>query len=118
VETLGYDRASRFTSLFRAPDLTPARIKLAYGIAVATDLLQFFLGPFGWAGTDQVLDVIAAILTWRTLGFHPMLLPTFVVEFLPIVDMLPTWTGCVAMVIALRRRQMPGPPASGPVIDV
>ena len=43
---------------------------------------------------------------------------TFVVEFLPIVDMLPTWTGCVAMVIALRRRQMPGPPASGPVIDV
>ena len=45
------------------------------------------------------------ILTWRLIGFHPLLLPTFVLEFLPITDLLPTWTGCVALVMALRTRQ-------------
>jgi len=50
-----------------------------------------------------------------------LLLPTFVVEFLPLVDLLPTWTGCVAVVVALRKRQQAiatPPPASGPIIDV
>jgi hypothetical protein len=39
----------------------------------------------------------------------------------PIADLLPTWTGCVALVVALRRRQgafEPPPPGPGPVIDV
>jgi hypothetical protein len=74
----------------------------------------------GWAGADELLDVAATALTWRVLGFHPLLLPTFLIEFLPVTDMLPTWTGCVALVIALRRRQQIGPPPPGPgaVIDV
>jgi hypothetical protein len=57
---------------------------------------------------------------WRLLGFHPLLLPTFVVEFLPVADMLPTWTGCVALVVALRKRQQPSVPSTsqGTVIDV
>ena len=37
---------------------------------------------------------------------------------IPLADMLPTWTGCVAIVIALRRRQQAAPPATGTVIDV
>ena len=111
---------SRITSLFRAPFLTPARIRAAYAIGVTTDVLQFVLGPFGWAGVDEILDVVAAALTWRTIGFHPLLLPTFALEFLPVTDMLPTWTGCIALVIALRRRQqcVSGPPGPGQVIDV
>ena len=111
---------TRLTSLLRAPFITPARVRLAYGVAVATDVLQFVLGPFGWAGADEALDVIAAVLTWRILGFHPLLLPTFAVEFIPGLDILPTWTGCVAAVIALRRREqrISGPPHDGPVIDV
>jgi hypothetical protein len=40
----------------------------------------------------------------RVIGFHPLLLPTFVLELIPVADLLPTWTGCVAVVIALRRR--------------
>jgi hypothetical protein len=32
--------------------------------------------------------------------------PTFAIEILPIVDVLPTWTGCVGLVVAHRRRQM------------
>jgi hypothetical protein len=69
---------------------------------------------------DQALDAVAAVLMWRLLGFHPLLLPTFVVEFLPLADMLPTWTGCVALVVALRRRQERSVPAptQGTIIDV
>jgi len=107
-------------SRFAPPVLTKGRVWSAYTVAVATDLLQFALGPFGWAFADEVLDVIAAGATWSLLGFHPLLLPTFVVEILPVADMLPTWTGCVALVVALRKRQQTAiqPPSNGPVIDV
>jgi hypothetical protein len=96
-------------------------VRLAYAIAGTTDLLQFLLGPLGWAGADEILDLAAMILTWRLLGFHPLLLPTFVIELLPFTDMLPTWTGCVALVVASRRRQQAvqhQPPDSTAVIDV
>jgi hypothetical protein len=102
------------------PLLTPSRVRLAYATAVATDALQFVLGPIGWVGADEILDVAATALIWRLLGFHPLLLPTFLVELLPMTDMLPTWTGCVALVIGQRRRQQigPPPPGDGPIIDV
>jgi hypothetical protein len=107
--------------MFQPPVLTPPRVRLAYAIAVTTDVLQLLLGPLGWAFADEVLDVVAMVLTWRVLGFHPLLLPTFVLEFLPITDLLPTWTGCVAIVVALRKRQqrlVPQAPGPGTVIDV
>src|SRR5206468_11657128 len=104
-----------FQSIFPTPVLTRERVRLALAVAVATDVLQLALGPFGWAFADELLDVVAMVLTWRVIGFHPLLLPTFVLEFLPLADMLPTWTGCVAIVVALRKRQetivLP-PPAS------
>ena len=107
--------------MFQPPVLTRHRVRLAFAIAVTTDVLQLLLGPLGWAFADEILDVAAMILTWRVLGFHPLLLPTFALEFLPIADWLPTWTGCVALVVALRKRQQAvarQPPAPGPVIDV
>ena len=110
-----------FLSKFQPPILSRERVRLAYGIAVTTDVLQLLLGPFGWAFADELLDVTAMILTWRLIGFHPLLLPTFALELLPIADMLPTWTGCVAIVVAIRKRQqgrMPAPPGPGSVIDV
>ncbi len=110
-------RLGRFTP----PALTPTRVRSAYSVAVVTDLLQVILGPLGWAGADEALDIVAAVVTWRLLGFHPLLLPTFAIEFLPLTDMLPTWTGCVALVVATRRARHddePPPPGPGPVIDV
>ena len=105
--------------MFQPPVLTPTRVRLAYAIAVATDGLQFLLGPLGWAFADETLDVAAMVLTWRVIGFHPLLLPTFVLEVLPVADLLPVWTACVAVVVAIRKKQqMPPPPAPGPVIDV
>src|SRR5437870_80877 len=108
-----------FLHIFKSPVLTRERVRAAYTVAITIDLLQLLLGPFGWAFADELLDVAAMILTWRLIGFHPLLLPTLALEFLPVADMLPTWTGCVAIVVALRRRQQaqipPLPP--GPVID-
>lgn len=87
--------------------LTRSRIKAAYAVAIATDVLQVGLGPFGWAFADEILDVIALIVTTRLLGFHPLLLPTFILELVPIIDVVPTWTGCVALVVAMRKQASP-----------
>jgi len=109
---------SRF---LETPLLTRTRIWTAYAVAVGTDVLQFVLGPFGWAFFDEALDVVAMVVISRAIGFHVLLLPTFVIEFLPVADMMPTWTATVALVVTLRRRQQlyrRETPATGTVIDV
>ena len=103
--------------MFRAPQLTRTRIILALAVAVFADGLQFLLNGVGWVGPDQVIDVIAMLLTCWLLGFHWLLLPTFAVEIVPLVDELPTWTACVAAVIVLRKRQQWPPPPIKPVIE-
>ena len=100
---------------FSRPPLTRSRILLAMAVAVITDAMQLGLGPFGWAFADEGLDVLAMVVISATIGFHTLLLPTFVIEFIPGPDMLPTWTGCTAAVILLRKKKSPTPP---PVIDV
>jgi hypothetical protein len=89
---------------WRVPEVTRRRRFLVLAAAVTADVLQFCLGPLGWAGLDQAMDVAAFVLTVWAIGFHPLLLPTFVAEWIPAVDLLPTWTACVLAVIALRRR--------------
>jgi hypothetical protein len=95
----------KLSGKFRAPKLTRTRIVLALAIAALADGLQFLLGPFGWEFPDQAIDVLAMFLTMWVIGFHFLLLPTFVVEILPVADMLPTWTACVIAVIILRKRE-------------
>ena len=108
---------------FRTPQLTRIRIVIALTIAVVADGLQFLLGPLGWPFADQAIDVAAMILESWTIGFHWLLLPTFAVELIPVVDDLPTWTACAAAVIALRRHEQkaaektPVPPEE-PTIEV
>jgi hypothetical protein len=96
---------------------------LACAVALAVDGLQLLLGPMGWWGVDQGLDIVAMVFITLAIGFHPLLLPTFVAEFVPALDMLPTWTACTFMVIGLRRKQnVPPPPPSQtpgpPIIDI
>ena len=100
--------------------LTPTRVRLAYAIAVTVDVLQWVLGPVGWLFADEILDVAAAALISWAIGFHPLLLPAFALEFLPVADLLPTWTGCVWLVVMLKRKQQtPAAPSNpGPFIDV
>jgi hypothetical protein len=96
------EKAGRF---LRVPKLTRARMILALAVAVVADGVQLLLGPFGWAFGDPLIDVVAMLLASWLIGFHWLLLPTFVLELVPAVDELPTWTACVIAVIALRRRR-------------
>ena len=91
------------TTIERGP-LSQTRIAIALAVALAADALPFILGPLGWTFADEVIDVLAMGVLSLTLGFHVLFLPTFVVELVPVADMLPTWTACVMAVVGLRRR--------------
>jgi hypothetical protein len=111
----------KINSLFRKPRLTRVRITIALLFAVSADALQFFLGPLGWVLGDQIIDIIAMVLMSWLIGYHWLLLPTFVTEFIPVLDELPTWTACTIAVIALRKReQLAAPPIipSKPTIEI
>jgi len=112
--------SSRMANRLFPPVLTRRRIWVARCVALAADALQLLLGPFGWAFADEAIDILAMVLLTLTLGFHPLFLPTFVIEFIPGADLLPTWTGCAFFVIGLRRKQQPPPPPqpAGDVIDI
>ena len=85
-------------------DLTRSRKRAAIAVAVLADALQLLLGPMGLVGVDQAVDLVAAVLIVWLIGFHPLLLPTFVVELVPMADLLPTWTGCVLLVLARKKK--------------
>jgi len=110
----------KLNRLFRPERLTPARLIFAVAVAAGADGLQILFQVIPMV--PEIIDVAAMLLTSAAIGFHLLLLPTFAVEFIPVVDMLPTWTGCVLAVILLRRReqniQSPLPEATPPVIRV
>jgi hypothetical protein len=115
----------KINSAFRPQKISRTRMLLALAVAVVADGLQILLGPLGWAGLDQAIDFVAMMVTMWLLGFHLLLLPTFFVELIPVIEDLPTWTACVAAVIALRRGEPPAgknPPtpatAEKPVIEI
>ena len=101
---------------YGAAGLTKGRIYFAFAVALLTDALQLGLGPLGWAFADEGLDVLAMVLISWAIGFHMLLLPTFIIEFIPGPDMLPTWTGCTAAVVMLRKRKQQS--STPPPIDV
>lgn len=108
----------KLNRLFRVPQLTRLRIVVALAVALVADGLQLLFGPFGWTFADQSIDMVAMVLTSWVIGFHWLLLPTFVVEFIPLLDELPTWTACIIAVIALRKREQRALPPEKPVIEI
>ena len=124
------------------PELSRPRIVAAFAVALVVDLIQipltfaensgFLLIPAEIA--DCVLDFLAMGATTLLLGFHWALLPSVFVEAVPELDLIPTWTGCVAFVLWRRKQDdhspdldmddeddeaaPPPPPASaGPTIE-
>jgi hypothetical protein len=95
----------RLARVMHVPRLTSGRVATAFALAVVVDGAQLALGPAGWIMADELLDVGTALATGWLLGFHPLLLPTFLIELFPVVDVLPTWTGCVGLLVGLRRRE-------------
>lgn len=106
----------RVDSRLLPPLLTRRRMWLACGVAVTADLLQLAGDLFpglGWV-FDEGVDLVAMVVQSFVLGFHPLLLPTFLVKAVPGLNALPTWTGCTLLVIGLRRKQQtPTPAAAG-----
>jgi hypothetical protein len=109
----------KLNKMFRAPKLTRTRIVLALAVAVFADGFQFLLNAAGWFGLDQAIDCVAMVLTSWTIGFHILLLPTFIIELVPVLEDLPTWTACTIAVIALRKREQRNiPPPEKPTIEI
>jgi len=109
---------NKLTGRSAGPALTSRRIALAVALAVLADVLQLALVPFSWVFTQQIIDLMAMGMTIGLLGFHFLLLPTLVIEFIPVVGALPTWTGCVLAVIALRKRAERHANSLPPIITV
>ena len=87
------------------PPRSPSKRRAAFALVVAAvaDLVPVVLGPLALGFVDEAVDLVAMVLTSLLLGFHPLLLPTFVAEFIPGIELLPTWSACVAAVIWMRR---------------
>ena len=75
------------------------RLRTARIIAVAADVLQLVFFPAfvgGWLSPlNNALDVVVAVIMVRLVGWHFAVLPTFVAELVPGVDLIPTWTAAV-----------------------
>lgn len=82
--------------------VTAAQVKAARIVAASADLLQIVLLPAFFPGSlspaADVIDVVVALVMLRLLGWHWAFLPTFVVELVPLVDLVPTWTAAVFLV--------------------
>ncbi len=79
------------------------REALALLIAVAADAVQWLVLPLfaegGLSPADAGLDAVAFAVLTGLLGFSPLLLPTVVIELLPVADLAPTWTVAVVAII-------------------
>jgi hypothetical protein len=113
--------------LMEKPVLTKERIKLAYAIAIIADLLEFpitaaemtILGAPAGEGATCILDCIVMGAMTKLLGFHWAFVPSFLVETVPGLDLLPTWVGCVAFVVWQRKKEQgQPPPIHAAVVDV
>ena len=94
---------SNFNRFSPPAQLTSGRVVVALTAAIVADGLQIFLQAVPFA--PQLIDVVTMVIVALAIGFHVLLLPTFVIELVPLVDDFPAWTGCVLAVIALRRRK-------------
>jgi hypothetical protein len=72
------------------------RFGAAMILAMAADALQIFVFPVFAEGVlspaDDVLDIAAAAVLVRLLGWHWEFLPAFAAELVPGVDLVPFWT--------------------------
>lgn len=92
-------------------ELTSGRIAAAFAAAAVADFLQLPLTAMSLSGVltvptelfDFFLDIaLCVVLSVLLGGFHWVLAPAFLAEAIPFVDVLPTWTAAVGMLVWLR----------------
>lgn len=95
--------------------ISRGRIKAAFAIAIGTDVLQIALFPFFAEGIasplDVALDLVVCVLLTRLVGWHYAFLPGFILEMVPMADLVPTWT--LAVLIATRQQPAASAKPSG-----
>ena len=88
---------------------TSWRIFAARVIAVLADAVQLGFMPVFAEGAasvvNDVLDLVVGVTLILLVGWHWVFLPGFIAEFIPMVDLAPTWT--IAVLIATRKRKDP-----------
>ncbi|HNX31355.1 MAG TPA: hypothetical protein PKM35_07085 [Holophaga sp.] len=97
--------------------MKPSRARAAWIVAILVDALQVGLLPVTgtlstWFGAP--LDVLAMVVLWRLVGWHWALAPSFVFEFLPFVELAPTWTLATWIVLRKRRSEETARPGDSP----
>jgi hypothetical protein len=94
---------SRFLQVLKSRDL-----RFAWFVALAADAVQIAVLPLFVTGAltpaDTIIDLTAALILWRLLGWHWAFLPTLLAELLPGLDLFPTWTAAVLYVTVQRAR--------------
>jgi len=106
------------------PELTKRRIIVAYTVAIVADLLELpisaleltVIGAPVAMFLSFVLDAVVFGIMMFLLGFHWLFLPSFLVEVVPGLDMLPTWVGCVFFVVRQRKKEQNFNPVPAPKI--
>jgi hypothetical protein len=82
-----------------AKPLTTRQIQIVRGIAAFVDVLQFAIFPLMFQGllspVNTAVDVIMAVVFCLMIGWHWALVPTFISELVPFMDLVPTWTAAV-----------------------
>jgi hypothetical protein len=80
--------------------------RLAWLVAIGVDAVQILGLPMFAEGVlspaDTALDLAAAAILTKLLGWHWAFLPTFAAELIPGLDLFPTWTTAVLFVTRQR----------------
>jgi hypothetical protein len=90
-------RGSGLAQVFRSREL-----RLAWLIAIVADAIQIAGFPFfaegGFSPADTIVDLVAAFVLSRLVGWHWAFLPTLVAELLPGFDLFPTWSAAMGYI--------------------
>jgi hypothetical protein len=111
VEVLPPESSTAVNGWSAAAGVNPERVRsatrfrVALGLAMLVDAVQIGLFPLfapGFASVANVAVDSAAFLSFLLLiGWHPALLPGFILEQVPLLGIVPTWT--LAVWLAARR---------------
>jgi hypothetical protein len=100
------------------PPLGTRRVLAAFLVALAADATQIALLPLFAGGAiapwDDALDAGVGLVLLALVGRHWALLPSFLAELVPGVDLAPSWTLAVWIATRGRRARRAAPPNEPP----
>ena len=92
-------------------------LRLALFVAIAADTIHIAALPLfvsgGFSPADGAIDILAALILSKLLGWHWAFLPTMFAEVMPAFDLFPTWTAAVLYVSWQRRHSLRTPANAG-----